>query len=83
MEDQLNRKKTGQESRSKSKVSLDSSFSDQLDLNDLVQYELKKTENFKLGDLKQGIEENITKMKEDVEGIDSEGQFNIMICKKA
>ena len=59
---------------------MNSSFSDEMDLNDLIKYELKKTENFKLGDLKQGIEENISKMQEDGEGLDTEGKFNIMLC---
>ena len=69
------------ESPSKAKLeSMNSSFSDDMDLNDLIKYELKKTENFKLGDLKQGIEENISKMQEDGEGLDSEGKFNIMLC---
>ena len=60
--------------------SLNSSFSQDLDLNELVQYELKKTENFKIGDIKQGIEENIQKMSE-AKDLDEEGKFNIMLCK--
>ena len=73
------RKKTDSPSKAKLE-SMNSSFSDEMDLNDLIKYELKKTENFKLGDLTQGIEENISKMQEDGEGLDTEGKFNIMLC---
>jgi len=67
--------------KSKSRLSDCSSISDEMDINELIKYELKKTENFKLGDLKQGIEENILKMTEG-NNIDEEGKFNIMLCKK-
>ena len=79
------KKKVGESSiRTKSRSRLESdnsSISDEImDINELIKYELKKTENFKLGDLKQGIEENIVKMTQGND-VDEEGKFNIMLCK--
>lgn len=85
-EEQIQRKKPGLDPSSRSHMKLesqDTSFSDELQINDLIQYELHKTENFKLGDLKQGIEENIVRMTEEAgEELDAEGKFNILLCKR-
>lgn len=49
-----------------------------LNLLDLMRHELKKSENLKLGDLKQGIEENMNKIAEDT---DEEAKFHMMLCE--
>lgn len=82
-EQDFSKKKLLQQSQSRSHSKngqelSDSASSGELNLLDLMKHELKRSENIKLGDLKQGIEENISKIAEDT---DEEAKFHMMLCK--
>lgn len=57
--------------------SQESSDNDDMDVNEYWKKELKKSENYKLKDIKKGIE----KMVSEIDNLDEEGKFNVFLCK--